>query len=223
MKARYALALLLISGTLFPVLAETPVLDNDEKKTFYALGLAVSGSLKVFDMNADEFALLVAGLTDGIKGQPAKVDLAKFRPQIQALATERGKRAAEKEKVQAVAFLEKMKAEPGAQAFDSGLIMFTITEGTGPNPSATDKVQVHYHGTLRDGTVFDSSVDRGQPAAFRLNQVIACWTEALQKMKVGGKAKLICPSSIAYGDRGSPPKIGPGAALVFEVELLAIQ
>src|SRR6185295_3867195 len=87
---------------------------------------------------------------------------------------------------------------------------------------ASDRVKVHYHGTLADGTVFDSSVDRGTPATFPLNGVIPCWTEGLQQMKVGGKSKLICPSDVAYGDRGSPPKIKPGSTLVFDVELLEI-
>ena len=89
-------------------------------------------------------------------------------------------------------------------------------------PKATDTVKVHYHGTLTDGTVFDSSVKRGEPATFPLNQVIKCWTEAVQLIKVGGKSRLVCPSGIAYGDRGSPPVIKPGATLVFEVELLDI-
>jgi FKBP-type peptidyl-prolyl cis-trans isomerase FkpA len=98
-----------------------------------------------------------------------------------------------------------------------------LEEGTGASPSATDTVQVHYHGTFPDGRVFDSSVDRGQPASFPLNRVIACWTEGVQKMKVGGKAKLVCPPALAYGERGAPPTIPPNATLVFEVELLAIQ
>ena len=98
-----------------------------------------------------------------------------------------------------------------------------ITPGTGDQPKATDKVKVHYQGTLIDGTVFDSSVQRGQPVTFALNQVIPCWTEGVQRMKVGGKSKLVCPSSIAYGDHGRPPKIKPGATLVFEVELLGIE
>ncbi|NNF66457.1 MAG: FKBP-type peptidyl-prolyl cis-trans isomerase, partial [Gammaproteobacteria bacterium] len=90
-----------------------------------------------------------------------------------------------------------MAAEPGAQTFDSGLIMFEMVAGEGAQPAATDTVEVHYHGTLPDGTVFDSSVERNTPATFPLNRVIACWTEGVQKIKVGGKARLICPSDIA--------------------------
>jgi len=98
-----------------------------------------------------------------------------------------------------------------------------IKEGAGASPKATDNLKVHYHGTLPDGKVFDSSVERKEPASFPLNGVIPCWTEGVQLMKVGGKSKLICPSQIAYGDRGSPPQIKPGATLIFEVELLDIQ
>ncbi|RPJ27722.1 MAG: FKBP-type peptidyl-prolyl cis-trans isomerase, partial [Planctomycetaceae bacterium] len=104
----------------------------------------------------------------------------------------------------------------------SGLQYQVLRAGNGPSPKATDSIKVHYEGTLLDGTVFDSSVKRGEPATFPLNQVIKCWTEGLQLMKVGGKSKLVCPSAIAYGDRGSPPTIKPGATLVFEVELLEI-
>ena len=131
--------------------------------------------------------------------------------------------AAATEKKAAQAFLDKAAAEKGAKKTESGLIYTEIKPGTGEQPKATDKVKVHYTGTLTDGTVFDSSVQRGQPAEFPLNGVIKCWTEGVQLMKVGGKSKLVCPSDIAYGDRGSPPKIKGGAALVFEVELLEIE
>ena len=120
------------------------------------------------------------------------------------------------------AFLTAATAEPGAEKLASGLVFREVAPGDGASPKATDNVKVHYHGTLRDGTVFDSSVDRGEPAEFPLNGVIPCWSEGVQKMKVGGKARLVCPASIAYGDRGAPPKIKPGAALAFDVELIAI-
>jgi FKBP-type peptidyl-prolyl cis-trans isomerase FkpA len=104
-----------------------------------------------------------------------------------------------------------------------GLEIVHITEGTGAAPTATSRVKVHYHGTFEDGRVFDSSVERGQPATFPLNRVIPCWTEGLQQMKVGGKAKLVCPPAIAYGAAGRPPKIPANTTLYFEVELLAIE
>ena len=109
------------------------------------------------------------------------------------------------------------------QTFDSGLILEKLAEGDGVSPAATDTVVVHYHGTFPDGRVFDSSVDRGLPATFPLDRVIACWTEGVQKMKVGGKARLTCPPAIAYGPNGAPPTIPPNATLHFEVELLDIR
>jgi FKBP-type peptidyl-prolyl cis-trans isomerase FkpA len=105
----------------------------------------------------------------------------------------------------------------------SGLVYTELKAGTGPSPSATDTVKVNYRGTLTDGKEFDSSYKRGQPAEFPLNRVIPCWTEGVQKMKVGGKAKLVCPASIAYGDRGAAGVIPPGATLIFEIELISIQ
>jgi len=169
-----------------------------------------------------EVALVQQGLTDGLADKP-KVDLKEYRVKLQQLAQQRATVAAEAEKKDAQGFLDKMAKEKGAQKTESGLIFFEIEPGKGDSPKATDTVKVHYHGTLRDGTVFDSSRDRGTPATFPLNRVIPCWTEGVQKLKVGGKAKLVCPSSIAYGDRGAPPKIKPGAPLVFEVELIAIE
>jgi FKBP-type peptidyl-prolyl cis-trans isomerase len=134
--------------------------------------------------------------------------------------------AAEKKEAAAADAAEKPAPEPKAPATvktRSGLEITTIREGTGKSPKRRDRVSVHYHGTFESGEVFDSSVERGKPAVFPLNGVIKCWTEGLQRMKVGGKAKLVCPPKIAYGRRGAPPRIPPNATLIFEVELLAIQ
>lgn len=124
---------------------------------------------------------------------------------------------------EAAKFLKEMAAKEGAQKADSGLIYFELEQGSGRNPSAKDTVKVHYHGMLPSGKVFDSSIDRGEPATFPLNKVIPCWTEGLQKMQVGGKAMLVCPAELAYGNKGAGFWINPGAALAFEVELLGIE
>ena len=196
--------------------------QSDTEKTIYALGVAISSNVGQFKLTSDELALVADGLRDGVLGNTLKVDMQMYGPRIQLLADERATAAAGAEKQAADAWLAEQAALPGAQRSPSGVIFISMTDGTGENPSATSTVSVHYHGTLRDGTVFDSSVDRGEPISFPLNGVIPCWTEAVQKIKVGGKAKLVCPSDTAYGDAGSG-SIPPGAALAFEVELLAVE
>ena len=220
MRAPIALAALVLLGSVsFAADAE---LKTDDDKTFYALGIALSRNLAVFNLKPEELERVQQGLADGVLDRQKKVDFDAYSGKIQTLAKTRSTATAEVEKKAAADFLEKAAAEKGAKKTASGLIITEIKPGTGEAPKATDRVKVHYHGTLRDGTVFDSSVKRGEPATFPLNGVIPCWTEGLQLMKVGGKSKLVCPSAIAYGDRGSPPVIKPGAALVFEVELLEI-
>jgi len=120
------------------------------------------------------------------------------------------------------AVLDAAAKEAGAQVTKSGLVYRALKEGSGANPGATDTVKVHYKGTFPDGKEFDSSYSRGKPIEFPLNRVIPCWTEGVQRMKLGGKAKLTCPSQIAYGERGAGGVIPPNATLVFEVELLGI-
>lgn len=201
----------------------TTVPETEEQKTFYALGLAVAQSLSQFNMSEDEVAMVKTGLSDALAGKDTDIDLTAYQQKFAELGRSRLAAVAEKTKMAAADYMVKMAATPGAQSFESGLVMIEMTAGDGPQPAATDKVTVHYHGTLTDGTMFDSSVERGTPASFPLNGVISCWTEGVQKIKVGGKSRLICPSDIAYGDRGRPPQIPPGATLVFEVELLGIE
>ena len=136
------------------------------------------------------------------------------------LAQKRAAAGADDAKKKGQEFVEKVSKEKDATKTLSGIVIRTITAGSGGSPTASDVVKVHYEGKLIDGTVFDSSIKRGQPAEFALNGVVPCWTEALQKMKKLEKAQVVCPSAMAYGDRGSPPVIPPGATLSFEVELL---
>lgn len=216
------LLMVMLAVAVSPAGAAAPELTTDDQKTLYALGLALSQSLGTFALSEADLELVKAGLTDGVLKRTPKVEIQTFGPKIQQLAKARGSVVAEAEKKQGAAFLAKAAAEKGATKTESGLVIATVKAGTGPSPKATDKVKVHYQGTLIDGTVFDSSIQRGEPASFSLDGVIKCWTEGLQRMKVGGKSRLVCPSQLAYGDRGAPPQIKPGATLVFEVELLDI-
>jgi FKBP-type peptidyl-prolyl cis-trans isomerase FkpA/FKBP-type peptidyl-prolyl cis-trans isomerase FklB len=221
---RFALSLLLalLASPIAALAAPAPTPKSEAEKTLYALGLAISQNLSVFGLNEAELEMMKAGLTDGVLGNPQQVDLRTYGPKLQELQRSRATVVAAKEKKAGEAALAKAAAEKGSTKTSGGAVVTPIKAGSGATPQATDKVKVHYHGTLADGTVFDSSVQRGEPATFTLNEVIRCWTEGLQQMKVGGKSRLVCPSDTAYGDRGAPPRIKPGATLTFEVELLDI-
>jgi FKBP-type peptidyl-prolyl cis-trans isomerase len=197
-------------------------LATEEAKTLYALGLAIGDNVQEFNLTDAEVTLVADGIRDAALGNTPKVDLQTYGPRLQILAQERMLAAGAAEKQASDAWAAELAKEPGAEQSPSGVVFIPVTEGTGANPTAESTVRVHYHGTLRDGTVFDSSVDRGEPISSSLNGVISCWTEGVQKIKVGGKAKLVCPSDTAYGDQGRPGIPG-GAALAFEVELLAIE
>ena len=202
--------------------ASGAALETEDQKTLYAVGLAVARSLYAYELTEDELAYVQAGLNDGVLGRP-QIDLQAYGQQVQELGRSRAEAATAAEETESEAFMKSAAAEDGAVQTESGMVITTIKEGTGESPTRIDNVKVHYHGMLRDGTVFDSSVDRGTPASFPLDRVIPCWTEGLQRMKVGGKSKLVCPPEVAYGDQGAPPTIKPGATLVFEVELLEIE
>ena len=196
----------------------------DTEKALYGVGLAVSSSLEVFNLTQSELETVIKGIRDGQAGKPkAQLDAA-LQQQVNDLARSRAPKAAEKasarEKKDGAAYLAKMEKEKGAIKTASGAIVIPQKEGTGASPVATDKVKVNYTGTLVSGRVFDTSKNRG-PAEFPLGNVIKCWTEALQKMKVGGTAKVVCPSDIAYGPNGNAGIPG-NAVLTFEVELLEV-
>ncbi len=202
--------------------AATGDLQSDDQKVIYALGVMLGQNVANLNISEAELELVKRGLADGATGKKPAVEMEQFAPKIQQFAQARAAAQAVAEKGKAQAFRDAAAKEAGAVTTNSGLVFTSVKAGTGNSPSGSDTVKVHYRGTLTDGTEFDSSYKRGQPIEFPLNGVIPCWTEGVQKMKVGEKAKLVCPSELAYGDRGSPPKIPGGATLVFEVELLDI-
>ena len=198
----------------------SPKLDTEDQKTLYALGLLLGTNIKPFALTPDELAIVKAGLGDAVTNAKPQVDLNAYGPKVNELAQKRASAGADDAKKSGQEFVDKVEKEAGATKTASGIVIRTITPGNGPSPTIDDVVKVHYEGKLVDGTVFDSSIKRGEPAEFPLKGVVPCWTEALQKMKKGEKAQIVCPSSAAYGDRGAPPTIPPGATLSFEVELL---
>jgi FKBP-type peptidyl-prolyl cis-trans isomerase FkpA len=199
--------------------AAAPKLETDDQKTFYALGLLLGRNLKTFDLKPDELAIVQAGLKDSVTGAKPQVELETYGPKVDELAQKRAAAGAEEAKKKGQEFLDNVAKQKDAIKTPSGIVIRTITPGTGPSPTADDVVKVHYEGKLVDGTVFDSSIKRGQPVEFPLKGVVPCWTEAVQKMKKGEKAQVVCPSSLAYGDSGRPG-IPPGATLSFEIELI---
>jgi FKBP-type peptidyl-prolyl cis-trans isomerase FkpA len=203
-----------------PKPASAAKLTTDDDKVVYSLGLTIYRSLGQFDLSPAEMDILKQALTDATQNKPA-LDLTTWGPKIDAFASARAARVTARETEASAAYLTKAAAEPGATKTDSGLIYRELKAGDGASPKATDTVKVNYRGTLTNGTEFDSSYKRNMPAEFPLNGVIKCWTEGVQRMKVGGKSSLVCPSDLAYGDKGRPGIPG-GATLIFEVELLQV-
>ena len=213
------MAALGISLIAVPALAVE--LKTEEQKTFYAVGAVVANQLAVFGLSPQELELVQQGIADGVTGKKPQVNLDEYQPKIQQLAIARRDAQGQKLAAEGKQYLEKAGKEKGAVKLASGVIYQPLKEGTGAKPAAKDKVKVHYRGTLTDGKEFDSSYQAGQPAEFQLDKVIPCWTEGVQQMRVGGKAKLICPPETAYAERGAGI-IPPNATLVFDVELLDV-
>jgi len=217
-----AAAFFALAGVLASSASAQKAPTTDDEKTIYALGVSIARNIEPFALTQQELEFLFAGLRDETAGKESAVPLEQYGPRIRTLAEARTQATAASERQAGSAFLGEEAGAAGATKTDSGLVFRSISEGTGATPGPDDTVKVHYTGKLRDGTVFDSSAERGEPAQFKLGGVIPCWTEALQKMKVGGKAHITCPPDMAYGDRGFPGSIPPGAPRALDVELLEI-
>ncbi len=182
----------------------------------YDIGMNISGNgLTAEDLSTDD---LMSGMLDALSGKDPAIKAELVQQALTALS----KKVNERRKKVATDFLEENKKKEGVQVTASGLQYQVLKQGSGTVPVADSKVSVHYEGTLINGDIFDSSIQRGEPASFGVSQVIPGWTEALLRMKVGDKWKLFIPPALAYGERGSPPVIGPHEALIFEVELLEV-
>ncbi|MFI4914018.1 MAG: FKBP-type peptidyl-prolyl cis-trans isomerase [Steroidobacterales bacterium] len=211
------IAIVALAGARLAVAASP---RTEDEKTLYALGVIISRNLDNFQLSPAEFSLVKAGLIDGFNQRAGQVDLTAANAKVQTLQRERYALLVKKQQAAGQAYLDKAAALPGAQKTASGLVLIPIHAGGGTSPGHDDRVTVNYEGRLIDGTVFDSSIKRGQSASFSLSGVIPCWSEALQLMKVGDKSRVVCPPNLAYGERGAPPMIRPQSTLDFEVELL---
>lgn len=203
-------------------------LTTDKQKVSYMVGMDVGNSLSQIKDEID-VDVLIQGLKDSMAGGATKLTPEQanevkqaFMQRMQEKAMEERTAAAAANRSEGEAFLAANKSKPGIRTTESGLQYQVLTQGNGEKPAATDRVKVHYVGTLIDGTKFDSSIDRGTPAEFALNGVIKGWTEGLQLMPAGSKYKFFVPSDLAYGEQGTPGPIGPNSTLIFEVELLEI-
>jgi FKBP-type peptidyl-prolyl cis-trans isomerase FkpA len=199
-----------------------PELKSEDDKIVYTWGYMLGRNAGALNLSPQELEIVKSGMSDSATKKKSAVDVEKYGPQIDALARRRAEARAEVEKGRAAATLEAAAKEAGAEKLPSGLIYKQTRAGTGAAPAAADRVKVHYEGKLSDGEVFDSSRKRGEPIVISLDSVIPCWKEGVAKMKVGGQAKLTCPSEIAYGPRGQPPVVPGNAVLIFDVELMDI-
>lgn len=200
-------------------------LDTAHNKVSYGIGRQMGTQLRGNDFKGINIELVMAGLADAYEGVEDLVgmeEMSKAYTEIQAQIQKEVAAEAEANQKLGQDFLEQNKSKEGIQVTESGLQYEVLTEGKGEIPESTSRVKTHYHGTFIDGRVFDSSVERGEPATFPVNGVIKGWTEALTMMPVGSKWKLYIPSDLAYGSQGASGSIPPNTALVFEVELLEI-
>lgn len=216
-----AAALLLSSSARASDAAKDPY-KNDDDRALYTMGYLMGRNIAPMRLTPAEAKVLQAGVSDSTLDKAPVVDVRFHQARINDFLQKRLAAAAEKEKVKGRAFAEKFAKENKALAIPGGGWYLEVKAGDGAKPAAEDAVKAHYRGTLIDGKEFDSSYSRGEPTEFPLNRVIPCWTNGVGMMQKGGKAKLVCPSEVAYGDEGRGPVIPPGATLVFEIELVDI-
>jgi FKBP-type peptidyl-prolyl cis-trans isomerase FkpA len=203
-------------------LAPAPDLAHatEDEKTLYIIGIAMGRSATTLEVAPNEVRFLQAGIADQVAGRPSQISVEAYAPKVEELAKRRAAEGIGKRESAGKAAIEAAAKEPGAIKTESGLVLRTLKPGKGESPTSTDKVKVHYRGTFPGGTVFDSDMD-GEPVELVLAGTIPCWGEALQRMKPGESAKLVCPPALAYGDQGNPPTMPGHATLIFEIELLS--
>jgi len=194
-----------------------------DQRALYAAGLMLAGSLEVFSLSDADLAVVLQAVKDGVAGKPAIQVDDETRMAVQALARQRIAARTKALEAKGDEYRARAAAAPGAVKTESGLVYRALAEGTGAAPAAGDTVKVRYTGRLVDGKVFDATELGGEPASFKVDGVVPCWSEGLRRMKAGGKARLVCPPALAYGDRGVPGEIPAGATLDFEVELVAVE
>ncbi len=209
-----------------PAQAPADVITDEQKLELFGWLMANRFGVNQLELTPAEIEIVKKGINLGMADGPAPYDVNKVGPEMQTFLMAKNEaylaKASAKAKAEADAYFAKLKTQPGVQSTESGLCFEIVQPGTGAYPKATDTVKVHYTGKLLDGSTFDSSVARGEPAEFPLSGVIPGWTEGLQKINKGGKLKLYVPSALGYREQGSPPSIPPNATLVFDVELLDI-
>ena len=228
---KHVLGVILVVGVLLAVCSagEKPELTDQKDRESYSLGYQFGKNMKFQGVDID-LDVYTSGVRDAVDGKAPRMTPEEIRSAISGLQRrlkvaqqEALKKEGEKNLAQGKAFLAENGKKDGVKTLSSGLQYTVLTEGSGKSPQKTDTVTVHYRGTLIDGSEFDSSISRGQPATFKVGGVIPGWTEALQLMKMGAKWQLFIPPGLAYGERGSPPRIPPNSTLIFEVELISVK
>ena len=229
MKLRWIVVVVMILFVCQASAAEEMTLKSEKDKVSYIIGREIGNNLKSQAIDVEP-EILARGIKDAFSGakpimteEEMKEVMTAFQKEVMAKRQELAKQLGEKNKKEGESFLAQNKTKEGVKTLPSGLQYKVIKAGTGKKPKATDTVTTQYRGTLTDGTEFDSSYSRGQPATFPVNGVIPGWTEALQLMEEGAKWQVFVPSNLAYGERGAGPKIGPNATLIFEIELISVQ